>query len=573
MLHAPGRLSPKGTRSQNFNLYRKKIDGRTAASHYLNYLEAIDSPLALSVWMLFKYGEHNQLVQKTIDPRSYNCKWSFRNDYAAVRFFSKAKGLKTSINKREVALESARKAELLCHQTNRRIKEYRNCSVRNKFDAEWFRAKQIIAGILGPLPRTFEDVGWTTGRSTAAFGTEKSSVHKYTSRLDTTWSAQLHSLAAVRSSPLWGQAALDADGPCSILRSALNIVEGNVMITISKNAKTDRVICYEPHCNIRLQRPVGEFIFKRLLRVGVNLEDQSINQRRARLAARYGELATIDLSMASDTLSLELVYELLPIDWAIYLDSIRSKSTTWPDGVTRTNEKFSSMGNGFTFELESLIFYALCKAVTDNVSVYGDDIIVPTADAQTVVDVLESAGFVTNTSKSFLDGYFRESCGADYFGSLDVTPVYLRSLIKNFDDVVKIHNRIREWCGRISYPSISFSKVLKEIRDTHTHLLGPSGYGDGHYHVNFDEATPQRAPFGIDGWWFKTIIPSFKVSTLYGDRVHGHFSGRFSPAALCTAIGPRRSFDTVESTTDRRLVVYSKVRSLANFSWPDVVYW
>lgn len=550
-----------------------KVNRTNAEELYLGYLETIGSPIALSVWMLYKSGEHDQLVAKSIDPFNYNCGMSFRNDYAAVKFFSKTKGLKTTFNLKEVALASAVKAENLCRTTNERIRSYRSGSVRNPFASEFFRAQTIIASILGPLPREFEDVGWSPGRTSSSWGDEVASVYKYTSRLDTTWSAQHLSQKVVGSSYLWSQAALEADGPCSILRSALNIVPGNTMITVSKNAKTDRIICYEPHCNIRLQLPVGQYIQRRLKRVGVNLTDQSINQLRARLAAKYGELATIDLSMASDTLALELVYDLLPIEWAIYLDNIRSKNTLWPDGTWRKNEKFSSMGNGFTFELESLIFYALARAVSDNVSVFGDDIIVPTTDFDGVVSVLEAAGFVTNKQKSFSTGYFRESCGYDGFGSFDVTPVFLRSLIKNLEDVLKVHNRIREWSGRVKYPSLDFAKYLRRIRNSHTCHLGPSGYGDGHYHVNFEEACPERANHQLDGWWFKTYSTNFRVNKLYGDRVFGRFSGRYVPAALATATGPRRNFDTVQASTDRRLLSYSEVRILANFTWPSIVYW
>lgn len=246
------------------------------------------------------------------------------------------------------------------------------------------------------------------------------------------------------------------------------------MITVPKSAKTDRVICYEPHMNIWLQLKVGTYLKGRLLRAGVNLRDQSVNQRRALISSRTGDYATIDLSMASDTLALELVYELLPIDWAIYLDELRSKKTYWPDGVWRENQKFSSMGNGFTFELESLIFYALASAVTPDVSVFGDDIICPTGKANEVIRVLASAGFVVNSAKSFTHGPFRESCGMDGFCGVDVTPVYLRKLPSSRGDVAKLHNAIRAWCERGS-PFTHWALMLRRWRASHPLPLGPSG--------------------------------------------------------------------------------------------------
>lgn len=436
MLHAknPRPLRSKRRKASNRHPSWSVSSIKTDEAIHRAFLEKLDTPTSLGVWLRFKYGEHAQLIAVKVDQANYltTAVDKFRRDYAATKYFSKAKGLKTGVNLKEVALDSARTAEAICRETNNKIKSFRNGSVRNPVDSEWFRARQIIASILGPLPRKFNPEGWSPGRTSSAYGDKLSSTHKFASQLDVTWSAQLHALREVRQSPSWSASVLDADGPCSILRSGLNVVRGNVMITVPKSAKTDRVICYEPHANIWLQLSVGSFLKHRLMKFGVNLEDQSINQRKALRGSLTRLLATIDLSMASDTLALELVYELLPIDWALYLDELRSKETLWPDGVWRTNEKFSSMGNGFTFELESLIFYALCCAVANNVSVFGDDIIVPTESFERVKHVLENSGFVLNSAKSFAEGNFRESCGMDAFCGVDCTPVYVRDFPKRF---------------------------------------------------------------------------------------------------------------------------------------------
>ena len=73
----------------------------------------------------------------------------------------------------------------------------------------------------------------------------------------------------------------------------------------------------------------------------------------------------------------------------------------------------SPMGNGFTFELETLLFYALTMAVCGKgnfvrVSVYGDDIICPTEHAQAVTSILVEAGFQLNLGKSFSSGPFQK---------------------------------------------------------------------------------------------------------------------------------------------------------------------
>jgi hypothetical protein len=549
--------------------------------------------------MLYRDDEHRQLVELVIDASHYLDRDvsqyrlksgvdQFRLDYCATKFLSKSIGLKTGINLEEVAIASAEEAELRCLKTNSDLRELSsNADVNPSLNRKFFLAQQLIAAILGPLPSKFEDVGWSKGRTSAACGDEVAGIYKYTSRPDTTLSAWSSALELLRDSHLWGAAVFDADGPSSALPRALTIVDGNTMITVPKSAKTDRVICYEPHMNIRLQLAVGSYIRRRLLMRGINLNDQSVNQKRALRASLTGEFATIDLSMASDTLSVELVFQLLPIDWAVKLDRLRSRYTLWPDNSLRMNEKFSSMGNGFTFELESLIFYALASVETANVSVYGDDIILPTVAYEQVSDLLVSSGFKLNQRKSFATGPFRESCGMDAFGGVDCTPVYLRRLPKTKEDIVKLHNAIRAWCGR-GKPFSSYQLMLRKWRNIHTSHLGPSGYGDGHYHVDFEDATPVagddgrriKTPSGElefihtgwTGWWFKTYARITRINTLYGDRVAGHFSGRFAFAALCVAIGPKASESIIDSSADRRLWKYKLTRTLAHFEWPGIVW-
>jgi hypothetical protein len=60
------------------------------------------------------------------------------------------------------------------------------------------------------------------------------------------------------------------------------------------------------------------------------------------------------------------------------------------------------------------------------VRTYGDDIIVPVRYVRSVVSELETFGFKVNASKSFWTGYFRESCGKDYYKGEDVSVVRVR---------------------------------------------------------------------------------------------------------------------------------------------------
>jgi hypothetical protein len=186
--------------------------------------------------------------------------------------------------------------------------------------------------------------------------------------------------------PMWNHIVCSStEGP----RQPVKLVKGNSIITVPKNYKTDRTIAKEPCMNIYIQKGIGRCIRKRLKRVGIDLDDQKRNQEGARIGSLDGSLATIDLSMASDTVALELVSFLLPNDWWWALEQCRSPVGVLPSGELVAYQKISSMGNGFTFELESLLFWAICQQVacsnineTDcRILVYGDDIVVPTDQA------------------------------------------------------------------------------------------------------------------------------------------------------------------------------------------------
>ncbi|AFN39796.1 replicase [Escherichia phage MS2] len=228
------------------------------------------------------------------------------------------------------------------------------------------------------------------------------------------------------------------------------LVVGNGVFTVPKNNKIDRAACKEPDANMYLQKGVGDFIRRRLRSIGIDLNDQTINQRLAKLGSIDGSLATIDLSSASDSISDRLVWEFLPSQMYAYLSKIRS-SRGIVDGRVVDWHLFSTMGNGFTFELESMIFWAIVKATMihfgnlGTIGIYGDDIICPTEIAPRVLEALSFYGFKPNQSKTFITGRFRESCGAHYFGGADCKPIYIKKPVNNLFAVCLLLNRLRGW--------------------------------------------------------------------------------------------------------------------------------
>lgn len=212
-------------------------------------------------------------------------------------------------------------------------------------------------------------------------------------------------------------------------------VSRNVIALVLKNWETHRTIAKEPTHVLPFQLAVDGWWKHLLHRWGIDLRSQAKNQDYARRGSIDGSIATVDLRMASDVCAYNCVALLIPFDWFKLLCSFRSTSYSAPWG-SGEYAKFSSMGNGFTFTLETLIFTAACRAVgSRRPAVYGDDIAIETEYVPSLVKLLRFLGFRTNDAKSFSnpDSRFRESCGCDYYKGVFVTPFYLRECPSDTD--------------------------------------------------------------------------------------------------------------------------------------------
>jgi hypothetical protein len=243
---------------------------------------------------------------------------------------------------------------------------------------------------------------------------------------------------------------------------------------VPKSWKTDRAIDVPPSLNGLLQLGLADYIVGKMKAVGLRIDDQTVNQSFARLGSLTGEYATIDLTSASDMISRELVRSLLSFDWCELLFPATVQKTI-VSGKEFLQQKFASMGNGFTFPMETLIFWALASSVKDDgwASVYGDDIVVKTEDYAAVIEILEHAGFVPNRSKSFGSGPFRESCGKDFLRGTQIRPVYQKELI-SCAELFRLHNFFyrKQWSDVCTW--------IEAYVPEHLRLRGPDGYGDGH---------------------------------------------------------------------------------------------
>mgnify|MGYP001116194245 CR=1 FL=1 len=225
------------------------------------------------------------------------------------------------------------------------------------------------------------------------------------------------------------------------------------LIAVPKTAKSPRLIAAEPVANMWCQQNLHHYFAARIRRswIGkfISLRNQGQNRALALRGSVSGHLATVDLSAASDTVTCNAVELLFKSNMGL-LRALRatrtpyvSQTATTRVAETHTLNMYSTMGNATTFPVESLMFLAIAitavlhargltanleniKTLHGEVSVYGDDIIVPVESRDSLLRLFHLFGMDCNHDKTFFEGNFRESCGCDAFRGHDVTPFYWR---------------------------------------------------------------------------------------------------------------------------------------------------
>lgn len=406
----------------------------------------------------------------------------FKVDYLRDMYLSKllTPDKAETASRRSLAIDKFRLMEERNLRTNARL-SFQEANL-GRFTTRQLTTKirAVVKHVLGDVPLLSDiqtsglDGMFTNGASTRIKRGPVSIAQKFVGKADTTIEAKhLFQEEILPESPLWTNHYVNG-------QFGFNVVGGSVMFTVPKNSVIDRVACKEPEINMYLQRGLGNHIRRRLRDVvRIDLNDQSHNQRLARLGSMSTlghSYATIDLSSASDLISRELVRAFVPSEWFEILDQCRSK---WIDidGTQHRTEMFSSMGNGFTFELESLLFYAIAKSTCyltgtrGRISVYGDDIIVPNSVAGLLSKIFSWYGFILNRKKSFWSGEFRESCGRHYFGGCDVTPFFIRKRIETLRDLILVLNQLRHWGTHEDVSIHLYSSVFSAVWSKYSVLV------------------------------------------------------------------------------------------------------
>lgn len=215
------------------------------------------------------------------------------------------------------------------------------------------------------------------------------------------------------------------------------------LLFVPKDSRGPRTISKEPYFLLKAQMAAGKaiaFLLEKHSHGRIGFTDQTVNQEIARISSKTQEKATADMQEASDRNWLTVcrrLYRNVPI----LAHAVRLRSD-YVVGLPKRGRiklnKLANMGSGICFPLLALnIFvtsvsalvydcgYSLKEAM-NAVTVYGDDLTIPTECFHPVKDWLESIGFLVNSDKSYFTGYFRESCGADYYHGVDVAPVRFR---------------------------------------------------------------------------------------------------------------------------------------------------
>jgi len=312
------------------------------------------------------------------------------------------------------------------------------------------------------------------------------------------------------------------------------------VIVVPKTLKSPRVIAIEPVCMQYVQQGIRDYLYGKLeshwlTAKRINFRDQSVNQRLALKSSRTGRLATIDLSEASDRVPLSLAMMMFGANPDLH-DSIlacRSTRAHLPDGrIVDPLRKFASMGSALCFPIEAMYFYTICIValldsnslsctqrnilkVSRRVHVYGDDIIVPSTNADVVLDYLQKYNCKVNINKTFYRGCFRESCGVDAFKGYEVTPTYIR---RTCPENKQQYDSLISWCATANLfylkgywrtATLMFNKLekilgpLPYIRETAS-ILGRYSYlgyeSIGRFQETDNPDRPSYQRFEVKGW-------------------------------------------------------------------------
>ncbi len=465
----------------------------------LRFWEQLDSPVSLACAIQARYGDWQGVLNRKVVPSSYVDPQHYSRDNAALCFLKKNPYVPafSAKQRRESCVQAWQRSEFQCFETNQRLAFFEVSPLSEGAPAEFLRRvrKQLIVWLgYGPSDEELHSSArHGPGTTFSSSVRSPTAADKYQEIPTLTHSATWFLASVVGTK--WGEQI--ASRYVSSYRDCIQFTRGNRFTTVPKTSVTDRGIAIEGSLNVYFQLAVGTALRNRLKRsCGWDLDvAQDIHRKMACLGSIDGSFSTLDLSNASDTVSKSLVRILFNnTRWLSVFEDLRS-SHTFVDGRWHLLEKFSSMGNGFTFELETLIFAAVCCEVAKlcgyegqlgrDVFVFGDDLIVPGGSSNLLIRTLSWLGFSINEAKSFVDGPFRESCGEDFFDGVNVRGFYWKGRPDHDSQAIyTLHNGAKALFERLGINSPWFLNwvLINHLSPRLRIYGGPSRLGDSVLH-------------------------------------------------------------------------------------------
>lgn len=488
----------KTSQAKSWETYRR-IVGRLCQAHS-------EEPWANTILGLVRNGNIRDLVdyadslseQKYSDAERH---FSANQIAAIIRKYPFPSEL-ADFQPEQKAMEKWHESEARCAKTNAYFDGFRHR------ESDWRILRKIIESIIGEVPsykRVFKGCGFGPGASLGVHGNATNVARKIASDWSVTPSALNYAFNAIAAHWQFFEILLEerngfmcVDDVSARLRfhSRTRFVHHNKIAFVPKTVKIHRPIAVEPLLNGYIQKGIDLYLRDCLKEIGIDLSDQSLNQKFAREGSMDDSqegFVTIDLSSASDSVAKALVKDLLPYDWWYLLDNTRSRQymLNGSDQVG-TYEKFCSMGNGFCFPLETLLFTAACIFVGAgrpgiDFIVYGDDIIVRKRFSGDLITLLGDMGFQVNSGKTFLEGPFRESCGADWFGGEDVRPFTLDFRLDSLQSYFKFLNLSERNARSSTFFAPIREVIISDIPDCLRFCRPFDGNPDTAYRVELDK--------------------------------------------------------------------------------------
>jgi hypothetical protein len=305
------------------------------------------------------------------------------------------------------------------------------------------------------------------------------------------------------------------------------------LISVPKTTKGPRLIAAESTSHQWCQQLTWRFLQDQCrTHFGgyfIDFKDQRKSGDLVLEASKNRELATVDLSDASDRLSCWTVERMFRGNPSILTALHATRTRYLRDEISEDKgflslRKFASQGTATTFPVMSIVMLIIALGVTlddevswsaikklrNQVRVFGDDIIIPSRGYGRLVRVMDLLQLKVNVAKSYVNGHFRESCGVYGYGGFDVTPVRPKHIVADSpascQAVVDISNNLYlkgYWHAASACYDLLPARLRRGIRIVGVHEVGFRGLASysGSDERHLDKRWNSRLHrFEVRGW-------------------------------------------------------------------------